>query len=202
MPTVFVESADEFIRRHGSDPINLSVTAAGQRHDSTRLLLADGAQIDMDDPRIRREPPTDPAQRLAWEIKYLELALGCQSYIGGQAPIHAAGAGPPPHPDAYEDLKRFQASYREIQGQLKAKQEELLALRGPSEWDRRQAERAEQRATAQKALADMAAIVGNPPPADNGQAKVSEVIRETNRAIGRAMLKKVGIRPADLQKGT
>lgn len=202
MPMMLIESAQEFIARHGGDPIQRMTSEGGERHQTTRLMLPDGAEIDMDDVNIRREPRTDPMEKLKGVIAYLRLKLdreneryrACQAYISTQSQFHAMGAGPLPHPDSYEDLKKLQLSHREIQRQLGVKETELQELRGPDQWQLRQAERDQQRAAAASALADMAAIVGNPPPA-NPLARIEELVQQERKLLTGALARAAGIRP-------
>lgn len=201
MPTIFVESAQEFITRHGSNPIRLISTAGGEKRPTSRLLLPSGAEIDGDHTSIRREPSSDPAVNLQWRIKYLELALArengryrdVQRFINEQCLFHSMGAGPLPDARAYEDLRMLQASHRSIGEQLAARKAELNELRGPSAWDRRQEERARHKEAARAALDAMAAVTGNPPAVDP-LASIKELARESNKQISRTILKHAGVK--------
>jgi len=66
MPTtIIVESYEEFVARHGSNPVSLG----------SELLFPDGAAVSIENADIRQEPPTDPQRLLTAKRMYHVQAL-------------------------------------------------------------------------------------------------------------------------------
>lgn len=118
---------------------------------------------------IHRDPPTDPAQLLDVQLRYAQTMFKncekrineCHAYIKTQAEYHAKGVGPLPHPDAFNDLKRFKAQRSKWRIQVTVLQKQLVALRGPSYAERYNERRAVEFQAARDAMAQLRAIIND-----------------------------------------
>lgn len=116
--TIVVETRDEFVERHGGEPVELN----------GELLLPDGARIVPADNNAKHEPPGDPYRRIRLQTFYwtrrVEIATNdfseAQSAFRQQAKwakAYPSSCLPPP-PNAKEILRKLKGKVEHARQEL------------------------------------------------------------------------------------
>ena len=188
--TIVIESEQEFIERHGGQPMPLreldddGMNIRGDRH--RRWILPDGASFSEDPNMPRSEPPADAVrlaryQALYWRslADYLEATYTrLVSVIQTQLQIYVSGSGPMPDQAALDDVKEIRRKTQEAIEVYNRKEARYRELAGPSPAERQAAERERRRAEAKSYEADLFAAC------NSSVAEQEEKALETEQMIG------------------
>lgn len=186
--TITIESLDEFIARHGGDPMPVYSKENGLRGDRTTWhVLPDGAMYNDDASYPRREPPDDEVERLFRQVQYLEnfrerlqqAYVQFQNSLSLQATYYVNGAGPLPTEEDLKDLATLKAKLAEVEASLAVKSEEYRTKRGPTPAERQAAQREQRRTEAAAFLANMYAVTNRDPDEEE------EAARDADAAMGK-----------------
>lgn len=190
--TLEIESLEEFITRHGGNPVNLQSGETGVREQTTWLLCPTGARYSADGEQ-RQEPSDDPVTKLEGESHYLDLLTRhlednyaqCQNGLIEQCGIYTMGSGPIPDESELQTLTELKVLLHTTTQARDSKRMEFETLRGPTRAEQQEAAKAERRVESSEFLRKLQTITDRDLNADNLQAEemVSEFLERTTEIL-------------------